>query len=125
MKIATSANQFRYLAQVRLEEAMTLLKAKNWAGAMYIAGYIVECAMKAVIAKRHSDYLPDRYTIHDLQTLREEVVHYISDEHAAVLQQIGGWSHLLRYCTQSPSAATVTMFLNRTKDALRCLLTYL
>lgn len=125
MQIARSSSQFRYLAQVRLDEALALLRNKKWAGAMYVAGYIVECALKAVIAKRHNDRLPEQYTIHDLNLLRGEVLHHISDQDAAILQQIGGWSHLLRYCTQSPSAVTVTHFINRAKDVLQCLLPYL
>lgn len=123
--IAKTANQYRYLAQVRLDEAHVLLRNRRWAGALYVAGYIVECGMKAVIARYNGNTLPPQYLTHDLNCLRQEVVHHLRTEDALVVQQIGGWTHLLRYCTQSPTAESVTMFVNRAKDVLRCLLSYL
>jgi len=49
------------LAGMRIEEARILLGAKQYSGANYLAGYAVECGLKAVIAKktkRHS--FPDK-----------------------------------------------------------------
>ncbi len=49
------------MANTRLREAKALLAAEEWSGAYYLAGYSVECALKAVIAKevkRHD--FPDR-----------------------------------------------------------------
>jgi HEPN domain-containing protein len=65
------------LTDLRIDEAEVLLKAKKYAGAYYLAGYAVECAFKACIAKntRKHDY-PDKdlankcYT-HDLERLVE------------------------------------------------------
>lgn len=42
---------FEKLAIERLEEAKILLDAKKYSGAYYLAGYGVECALKACIAK--------------------------------------------------------------------------
>ena len=64
------------LAQIRTEEAEALLRAKKWAGAYYLAGYAVECGLKACIAKKtkRHDFPPDKdfvgkcYT-HKLETL--------------------------------------------------------
>jgi HEPN domain-containing protein len=42
---------FQILAKDRLGDAKALLAAKRWAGAYYMAGYAVECALKACIAK--------------------------------------------------------------------------
>jgi HEPN domain-containing protein len=39
------------LSKVRLKEAKALLKLELWDGAYYLAGYAVECAIKACIAK--------------------------------------------------------------------------
>jgi hypothetical protein len=52
---------FQKLADMRIEEAEALLKAKKWAGAYYLAGYAVECGFKACIAKKtkRHDY-PDK-----------------------------------------------------------------
>ena len=64
------------LADVRIEEARVLLDQKKWDGAFYLAGYAVECALKACIAKltREHDFPPTRnYSVdcytHDLDKL--------------------------------------------------------
>jgi hypothetical protein len=52
---------FQLLSAVRLKEAKALLKARFPDGAYYLAGYSVECAHKACIAKstnRHD--FPDK-----------------------------------------------------------------
>jgi hypothetical protein len=43
---------FQGLAAVRLKEARVLLEARCWEGADYLGGYVVECALKACIAKQ-------------------------------------------------------------------------
>jgi HEPN domain-containing protein len=42
---------FQTLADVRIAEAKALLDQGHWPGAYYLAGYAVECALKACIAK--------------------------------------------------------------------------
>ena len=52
---------FQQLAEVRIEEAAALLAAQKWDGAYYLAGYAVECALKACIAKLTNQYdFPDK-----------------------------------------------------------------
>jgi HEPN domain-containing protein len=41
----------RELALLRLKEAQVLFANGCWSGAYYLAGYAVECALKACIAK--------------------------------------------------------------------------
>jgi len=55
-------NDFQQLAEIRIDEAAALLAAKKWDGAYYLAGYAVECALKACIAKltREHDFPPER-----------------------------------------------------------------
>jgi hypothetical protein len=55
------------LSRIRLREARLLLRARATAGAYYLAGYAVECALKACIAKqfRESD-IPDRKLVNDV-----------------------------------------------------------
>ena len=49
------------LANVRLNEARALFASGFFDGAYYLAGYAVECALKACIAKRTRRYdFPDR-----------------------------------------------------------------
>jgi HEPN domain-containing protein len=45
-------SDFHNLTEIRIKEAKILLDRKCYEGAYYLAGYAVECAMKACIAKR-------------------------------------------------------------------------
>ena len=57
------------LARLRLREARVLLKNQCFAGAYYLAGYAVECALKACIAKRTTRHeFPDRKLVNDIHT---------------------------------------------------------
>jgi HEPN domain-containing protein len=52
---------FQILSRVRLKEAKALLGLGLYDGAYYLAGYSVECAFKACIAKQTKRYdFPDR-----------------------------------------------------------------
>ena len=59
------------LARIRIREARTLLKAGLPDGAYYLAGYSVECALKACIAKgtRRHDF-PDKKRVDAMYTHR-------------------------------------------------------
>lgn len=63
------------LVDIRVSEATTLIKSNNFHGAYYLAGYALECAIKACIAKKVQQYdfpnkklAEDSYS-HDLQKL--------------------------------------------------------
>lgn len=67
---------YQRIAEIRLADATALLKEGQYDGAYYIAGYAVECALKACIAKqtRLHDFPPrkaDKYYTHDLNHLLE------------------------------------------------------
>ena len=57
------------MAERRLKAAENLLKSKHWDSAYYLAGYAVECGLKACIARnvRRHDF-PDRKTVNDSYT---------------------------------------------------------
>ena len=64
------------LAELRLQEAETLLRALHFSGAYYLGGYAVECALKACIAKKTKRHdFPEspntvrEYYSHDLEQL--------------------------------------------------------
>ena len=63
------------LAMERIAEAKILLDAGKWSGAYYLAGYAVECATKACIAKlSKADEFPDKNFgakcwVHDIEQL--------------------------------------------------------
>src|SRR5918912_3045559 len=44
------------IAGIRLREAKLLLDSGEYAGAYYLCGYVVECALKACIAKQTRRY---------------------------------------------------------------------
>ncbi len=53
--------QLQQLAAERLLDAEALLNAGRWSGAYYLAGYAVECALKACIAKLTNQHdFPDK-----------------------------------------------------------------
>ena len=68
-------SDFQKLAECRAGEAEALLQARCYSGAYYLAGYAIECALKACIAKKfRAKDIPEKgivariYT-HDLDTL--------------------------------------------------------
>jgi HEPN domain-containing protein len=66
---------FQELSRIRLKEAKALLDLGLWDGAYYLAGYAVECALKACIAKGTERYeFPERRKVesshsHNLEDL--------------------------------------------------------
>jgi len=68
-------DDLQQLAKMRLAEAQVLLASGHFAGAYYLAGYAVECALKACIAKEVQEYdFPDLKRVqsswkHDLTEL--------------------------------------------------------
>jgi len=59
------------LAEIRLADAEALLAAGRWAGAFYMLGYVVECALKASIAAQLGpEEIPDRKLVNEFYTHR-------------------------------------------------------
>jgi len=62
-------NDFRKLALIRLREARTLLRNRHYEGAYYLCGYVIECGLKACIAKKTKRYdFPDKKVVNDSYT---------------------------------------------------------
>ncbi|HZY90079.1 MAG TPA: hypothetical protein VFE78_34980 [Gemmataceae bacterium] len=67
--------ELKHLAAVRLKEAGCLLENRHYSGAYYLAGYDIECGLKACIAKQTKRFeFPDRKKVadshtHDLEAL--------------------------------------------------------
>lgn len=63
------------LALTRLKEVEVLLTNRQYSGAYYLSGYVIECALKACIAKQtHKFDFPDKKNVidsytHDLEKL--------------------------------------------------------
>ena len=80
-------NDLQTLADMRVRDAVALLAVGNHAGAYYLAGYAVECALKSCIAKqtRESDFPPDpKYVreiyVHDLSELLSKIGVELKDD---------------------------------------------
>ena len=76
--MSLSRIDFQAIARTRAKEAGVLAKAGEQQGAYYLAGYAIECALKACIAKKIKKHMfPDKsfanrvYT-HDLEVLLQE-----------------------------------------------------
>jgi hypothetical protein len=67
--------ELQRLAEIRIEEAITLEAAGKFDGAYYLAGYAIECALKACIAKMtaQDDFPPQdtkrTHYVHDATVL--------------------------------------------------------
>src|SRR5947207_1147458 len=62
--------ELRQLAEDRILDAQALLTAQRWSGAYYVAGYAVECALKACIARltAEHDFPPKLKFVQDCYT---------------------------------------------------------
>jgi hypothetical protein len=63
-------NDFRKLARIRLKETRALLLNGHYAGAYYLGGYVIECGLKACIAKktRRHEFPPEKKVVEDIYT---------------------------------------------------------
>lgn len=104
------------LARLRLREAKALHRMGLYAGAYYLAGYAIECALKACIAKQVRRYdFPDKATVqaswtHSLQDLVKaaQLKADLDSEIAANTQfsanwaTVSQWRETVRYDTGVP-----------------------
>ena len=69
----TRGTVFKQVARVRLEDAAVLLGQRRYSGAIYMAGYAIECLLKwAVTCRREMIYLPADLETHDWDILLAE-----------------------------------------------------
>jgi HEPN domain-containing protein len=75
---------FQELAEERLEDARPLLDAGRFSGAYYLAGYAVECALQACIA-RLTNQEEARYRSYEQQQAAE-LLSAVADPKHGVMQ---------------------------------------
>ena len=101
---------FRQLAQCRLEEAQVLLRNRKFSGAYYLAGYSIECALKARLAKQTKlyDFPPEPNFVreiysHDLKQLlsKANLVKIFDREKGHDLQFGVNWTVVSRWTAKS------------------------
>jgi hypothetical protein len=113
------------IARLRLKESRALLKAGLPAGAFYLAGYAIECAFKACIAKqvkRHD--FPDKATVekswkHDLKELAKTagLEQSLADEIKNNPQFSANWGVVKEWNEASRYSAATTMI--EARDMIR------
>jgi len=59
--------EYRQVALVRLADARALLRARRYDGAYYLVGYVVECALKACLARQFKvATIPDQQLVAEI-----------------------------------------------------------
>lgn len=111
--------QLRTLSEIRLREAQALFRTKHFSGAYYLAGYGVECALKACIAKQFKRYeFPDKKRVDDSYTHNLKTLAKLGNLNQAMLAKASGdpgfqanwdlvtlWSEKSRYETADRTKA--------------------
>lgn len=128
---------FQNLTNLRVQEAKALLGAGFPDGAYYLAGYAVECALKACIAKRTKEHdFPDKGLVNDSYShnLKELIrVALLRNERDSALQNnstlmtswtiVPNWSETSRYERKTVQEAAA--LLNAVEDQAGGLLPWL
>jgi HEPN domain-containing protein len=121
------------LANTRIREARILFDATEYSGAYYLAGYAVECGLKACFAKEVKRFdFPDKGTTnklhtHDLTALVE--LANLKKERTAATQVnkrfeagwniVFGWSEQSRYSSSTrDDAEAILNAITRRKDGV-------
>jgi hypothetical protein len=69
---ATRGKVFREVARHRIDDATSLIESERYNGAIYLAGYAIECHLKyAYCDRKEETYLPAEYEIHSWDALVE------------------------------------------------------
>ena len=121
--MSTDRATFQQLAEERLAEAQLLLANKFWSGAYYLAGYSLECALKAKIASSFRDNeIPELKRVqkiytHDLSSLL--ALAGLKDELEAEMNASADCASIGRSPTNGPSRSAMR-FVPRCGHQLCC-----
>jgi hypothetical protein len=104
---ATRGTVFREVARLRLGDAAALLDQQRYQGAIYLAGYALECLLKhAITRKLQGVHLPAKFETHNLDELLlgaglSAALQSASSIHAIYSEFAELWSVELRYRSKS------------------------
>lgn len=124
------ATVLRNLVQLRLEDARTLLLSEDPRrrnGAAYLAGYAVECALKArLCADRGELFLDPEFYVHDFVGLARRTQLWPEIETDQRVQQLFAqldtqWSVHLRYAAGHLDAQDVRRYIEKAEAFCRWL----
>lgn len=124
------AKVFYRAAKQRFEEAKVLLRAELATGAVYLAGYTVECFLKALLLDGAAPGLRKQLLnefrgsrAHDFEWLlglyRGHVRAAIPREVARHLRQVSSWSPELRYATAGHDQGDAEDFIESVEEISR------
>ena len=83
-------DDLKEVALIRLDDARVLLENERYEGAYYLCGYVVECALKACIAKQTRQYdFPDKRLAGKVFTHNLERLVELADLKSEIDQEIG------------------------------------
>src|SRR5437870_6169199 len=106
----TRGTLFQAVARIRLKDADVLLQEQRHEGALYLAGYAIECILKwAVTCNREDLRLPEELETHDWDRLLSATGMKRSLEsqpamHAVYSELAERWGPELRYLAKLPSS---------------------
>jgi len=119
------ATVLQSLVKIRLDDAVALLRTgvqERRNGAQYLAGYAVECSLKArICADQNTEHLDQKYYLHDLQDLAEKTqawdkIKSDSRVFEMLIYLDEQWSVACRYQRQVYDSAAVNQYINRAKE---------
>jgi len=88
------------LALTRLKEVEVLLNNRQYSGAYYLSGYVIECALKACIAKQTKKFdFPDLKTVMDSYTHDLEKLVKVAKLHTQLKSLVNDPDFSLRWST--------------------------
>ncbi len=132
MERGKSRVELRKLSEDRMEDAEVLLKNGRYDAAYYLAGYAVECALKARIVSLLEGYFPPKQSlyIHSLQNLLDlaelkkafEDTSKTDSSFADQWDTVKEWSEHSRYDTQDQKAAED--MLKAVRGVVKCIKAY-
>lgn len=129
-------SDLQQLAELRLNEAQLLFRAQAFEGAYYLAGYAIECALKACVAKQIREFdfpekrLVERSYTHNLTQLLEVSGVKVQFEEAVGANEALGlrwsvvkdWSEASRYTIGTTEKSAQDMLLAVADEATGVLL---
>lgn len=66
----TRGTRFQAVARIRLQDASVLLDHRRFLGALYLAGYAIECVLKWAVTQRHGPaHLSSDFEVHNWDVL--------------------------------------------------------
>lgn len=117
------SRRFFFVAQQRREDAEFLFKNQRFLGAMYLAGYTVECVLKSLLLANSTKGERKEIVLgfkgkkaHDLEDLRRQVLPIaggkVPQGLAEAFARVASWKPDLRYEAGRGDLGTVRVFLD-------------